>query len=124
MYNEFRASDPATRNQLPPDFFTAEKTPGEVLVFNDGYNCSVTYNESTQTLRFTGGLGFGLGRPESNPWDDTTENFEEGVRDVNGINIDGTVPIEVGSGATLNTTTPGVLGVFVRNQGDLPCPPG
>jgi len=123
LYNEFRASDPAQRNKLPPDYFQAELFPGDVLEFNDGYNCNVSYNESTQTLRINGGVGFGLGRPDSNPWDDTDEDFDDGVRDVNGVNTLGIVPIEVGAGLTLDTSVPGELRILVRNQGDLACPP-
>lgn len=123
MYNEFRASDPADRNELPPDNLLEERVPGEALVFNDGYNCSVSYNESTNTLRFTGGLGFGLGRPASTPWDDTAQDFEDGLRDVNGVNILGVVPIAVGAGIILDTSVVGELRLLVRNQGDLSCPP-
>jgi hypothetical protein len=123
LYNEFRASDPAQRNKLPPDFFQDDVFPGEVLEFNDGYNCNVTYNAVTQTLRFNGGVGFGLGRPDSNPWDDTDEDFDDGVRDVNGVNTLGVVPIEVGAGLTLDTSVAGELRILVSNQGDLACPP-
>jgi len=122
VYNEFRASDPADRVNLPPDFLQEVITPGHSLYFNDGYNCNVTYNESTQTLRFTGGLGFGLGRPDVNPWDDTEEDFDDGVRDVNGINVQGIVPIEAGSGIILDATVVGELKLLVRNQGELQCP--
>lgn len=123
VYNEFRAHDPATRSDLPPDFLDEEVTPGQVLVFDDGYNCAVSYNEITQTLRFTGGLGFGLGRPDSNPWDDTDENFDDGVRDVNGVNTQGVVEIEAGGGVILDASVEGELRILVRNQGELQCPP-
>ena len=122
VYNEFRASDPADRVDLPPDYLQQKIYPGHALIFNDGYNCNVTYNESTQTLRFTGGLGFGLGRPDQNPWDDTDEDFDAGVRDVNGINVQGVVPIEAGAGVILDATTVGELKILVQNQGELQCP--
>jgi len=123
MYNEIRASDPATHGELPPDYLTEEVLPGQSLVFNDGYNCNVNYDEDTQTLRFTGGVGFGLGAPASNPWDDTDEDLDAGLRGINGVNNLGTVPMEAGSGVHLDTTVPGILKIRVRNQGDIGCPP-
>jgi len=124
VYNEFRASNPAQRNELPPDFFQVELFPGHPLVFNDGWNCNVAYDEDNQTLRFTGGVGFGKGRPPSNPWDDTDEDFDNGVLDVNGVNTGGIVELEAGSGISLDATVAGELRIIVRDQGDLLCPPG
>jgi hypothetical protein len=124
LYNEFRASDPADRSQLPPDYFTDELFPGNIVEFNDGYNCNVSYNESTNTLRISGGVGFGLGRPDTNPWDDTDENFNDGVRDVNGLNVAGIVEVEGGPSVNIIASEPGELRIVVLNQGDFECPPG
>jgi hypothetical protein len=125
LYNEFRASNPSNRNQLPPDFFTAELFPGDYVRFNDGYNCNVSYNESTNTLRLNGGVGFGLGRPDTNPWDDTDEDFNNGVRDVNGLNVAGIVELEsAGASVNINASIVGELHIIVINQGDFECPPG
>jgi len=123
LYNEFRASNPGQRNELPPDYLQAALLPGENLEFNDGYNCNVFYNETTQTLRFTGGLGFGVGRPNVNEWDDTSEDADAGVRDVNGVNTQGIVEVEAGASVEINASILGELHILVRDQGDLVCPP-
>ena len=118
LYNEFRHHNPAKRVDLPPDRLIQEIPKGSDLVLNDGYNCVVSYDEATETLRFTGGAGFGKGRPDTIPWDDTDEDFESGVRSINGVNVDGTVPIESGGGIILDNSVVGILRLIVRDQRD------
>lgn len=118
LYNEYRSSNPIDRNSLPPDSNVATIGEGGSLVFNDGYNCAVSYDEDIKTLRFTGGIGYGKGRPTEIPWDDTTEDFEKGVRSINGANGQGTVMIDAARSVILDSSVPGTFRLIVRDQGD------
>jgi len=118
LYNEYRESDPNNRAILPPDGLVVTVPEGGTVVLNDGYNCEVTYDEDTQTLRLTGGAGFGLGLPPTTPWDDTDEDFEAGARSINGINLAGVVPVEPGDSVYLDALTVGKLDIIIRNQGN------
>jgi hypothetical protein len=117
VYNEYRAKDPADRASLPPDERIQDVLTGGTVSFNDGYNCAVAYDPDTGILRFTGGIGLGKGQPDSNPWDDDDNTGLRGIRTVNGINNDGVVDVQAGSGV-LAIGTSGDLELRLRDQGD------
>lgn len=118
LYNEYRAVDPLDRSALPPDTLAIAVGAGGNLTLKDGYNCFVSYDQNSGTLRFSGGSGYGLGQPESIPWDDTAEDFEEGIRGINGLNSLGIVNIEAGRSVYINAPEAGEFNIVVRDQGD------
>lgn len=117
IYNEYRAKDPADRSALPPDELALSIVEGQTLVLNDGYNCAVSYDEDSEILRITGGVGLGTGQPDGNEWDDEENSGLRGIRTVNGINSNGIVDIQNGAGV-LVIGTPGSLEIQLRDQGD------
>lgn len=118
LYNEYRAKDPTDRDSLPPDSQQEGYTEGQDIILNDGYNCALDYDENSNILRITGGVGLGTGQPDSNEWDDEVGSELRGIRTINGVNQNGVVDIESGSSVLIKGTV-GDLEIFVRDQGDI-----
>lgn len=103
LANEFRNHDPQARVALPAD--TVIKTvsaDGETLSLINGYNCSLSYNETEKTLYIEAAPGEGEGLPSVIPWDTAAPAIDTGILTVNGINDGGDARINGTSNVLLS----------------------
>jgi hypothetical protein len=102
LINEYRDADQTTRAQSitnnPDETILYLSSEENTLSLVDGYNCSLSYNEDTQTLNITGDIGAGKGLPTEFPWDSggLAAITQTGIKTINGVNEAGEVQISFG----------------------------
>ena len=96
LVNECRHHDPSQRVNMPPDrirlVLEADRPGINILKLRDGWNCALTYDETTGILRIEGGPGLGRGLPETIYWDSDPPDFDTGVLSINGLSDSGGNP--------------------------------
>lgn len=65
--------------------FSLALGPGKALNFEDGYNCSVSYDSDSGTLTFKAGVGLGKGTAPVTPWDSGAPDLSKGIKSINGV---------------------------------------
>ena len=104
LVNEERKFDPGTRGSLANNILASFASDGDVIKLVDGYNCELSYEESSQTLFIQAAPGLGKGLPATIPWDDSAPDITTGIRTINGINANGNVNIIPGSSVVRPTS--------------------
>jgi hypothetical protein len=106
LTNEYRDANIATRagsiaNNADSTVLSLSES-SNTLRLENGYNCSLSYEEDSQTLTITGVVGGGKGLPTEVPWDSGggTKDTRTGIKSINGVNDAGNVSIEFGGGIT------------------------
>ena len=114
LFNEWREADPGKRDEeiaSHPDSLVVEIEDGGTLSLASGWNCSVGMADST--LWVDGGPGRGKGKPSEFPWDGPYPDIFTGIYSVNGLNVDGDVPMELGE-SLLPLDLPGGIGIRIK----------
>jgi len=117
LTNEYREHDTRIRSSVLDE--RADETvlyldqDADTLQLVDGYNCSLSYDDTTGVLTISGGPGLGEGKPKEFPWDSVAPDVFTGIKSVNGVNVDGNLPVEFKE-SVLPVYTAGALTMQVR----------
>ncbi len=102
LVNEERRYNPTNRANLANTTVANFNTDGAVIKLVDGYNCSLSYDQHTETLTINAAPGEGKGLPANIPWDDTPPDIDNGIKTINGIGYTNDVGIIPGASFILN----------------------
>lgn len=90
--NAYRNWDPADRDPDGLPWSNVLTVTGGPLKFKSGYNVSLQYDKSIQTLYVRGIPGAGLGLPAIIPWDSgPPAGAENNIKDINGLSGNATL---------------------------------